>query len=239
MTVASRPDPEHAVFRQYVERLETTLHEQRQQIDALMRRNAQLEEANIRDPTTGLLNRTGLMDRIERAYDHALAQEYRGDTYLGFIDIKEFKRANDEYGHEAGDQLLMRLATHLKHAFKITDHLGRFGGDEFLVILPRALARGEPALVDAIEHRVRRPFTALITDLDPQRLVDLNVGLAPLRRTDTKGYKQSIIDADNAMYHAKLLAYQGTPRTCAFDSTIDYGEIRFDLSALRLRQSPA
>jgi diguanylate cyclase (GGDEF)-like protein/PAS domain S-box-containing protein len=94
----------------------------------------QLQEQAIRDPLTGLYNRHPLNDLFER--EISLANRYDRRLCVVMGDLDHFKRVNDTYGHLAGDEILKRFAARLRAAFRATDIFCRFGGEEFLVLLP-------------------------------------------------------------------------------------------------------
>lgn len=101
----------------------------------LRRQNATLRRLAVRDPLTGLANRTLLFDRLEQA----LAEQSRTSGGVGvlFCDIDDFKRVNDRYGHDVGDRLLCDVAEQLLSAARHTDTVARIAGDEFVVVCPR------------------------------------------------------------------------------------------------------
>ena len=120
----------------------------------------------LHDPLTGLANRTLLEDRGRQE----IARAYRQHTLLGvlFLDLDRFKAINDTYGHRVGDKVLKRVAQRLEHIFRKTDTVSRFGGDEFVILVPdlkekescvllamKALqALQEPIRIGEVEHRL-------------------------------------------------------------------------------------
>lgn len=96
----------------------------------------QLREQAIRDPLTGLYNRHPLNELFAR--EIRLANRYNGKLCVVMGDIDHFKRVNDAYGHLAGDEVLKSFAVRMRAAFRATDIFCRFGGEEFLVLLPDA-----------------------------------------------------------------------------------------------------
>jgi diguanylate cyclase (GGDEF)-like protein/PAS domain S-box-containing protein len=126
---------------------------------ARLRSEQQMRHEALHDPLTGLANRTLLRDRLE----HAVARSARDDRAAGvlFIDLDDFKRVNDLYGHAAGDAVLTELGRRLRQAVRPADTVARLGGDEFVVVCEdvdeeTALALGR-RLDEAIRHPVAVP----------------------------------------------------------------------------------
>ncbi len=102
-------------------------------VSSRVRRSLQLRSFMVRDSLTGLLNHTAIKDQLE----HEVAQTKRRRTPLSFamVDIDHFKQINDTYGHPAGDRVIKSLSRLLKQRLRETDVIGRYGGEEFAVIL--------------------------------------------------------------------------------------------------------
>ncbi|HEV7811241.1 MAG TPA: sensor domain-containing diguanylate cyclase, partial [Candidatus Limnocylindrales bacterium] len=110
----------------------------------------------LHDPLTGLANRVLLRDHLERA----LTRRGRspGTVALLFVDLDDFKRVNDSYGHAAGDEILVRVAERLTRAIRAEDVVGRQSGDEFAVLLGRVGDEDEAIVVaERILGELRRP----------------------------------------------------------------------------------
>lgn len=117
---------------------------------ALLRR-ALLRQVALHDPLTGLANRRLLEDRLTRA----LQRQARTEGAIGvilFIDLDRFKETNDEHGHRAGDAVLQGLAKRISGALRETDTVGRWGGDELLVVVENT----DRAKVAELTERVRQ-----------------------------------------------------------------------------------
>ncbi|HEX5049646.1 MAG TPA: EAL domain-containing protein [Gammaproteobacteria bacterium] len=163
--------------------------------------SAEREHALIRrahfDPLTGLPNRRLCHERLEQA----LGQAHRDGRRVAvlFIDIDAFKSVNDLFGHGAGDELLRQTALRLSAAVRDTGTVGRFGGDEYLVILP-ALQDGE-ALTPVLERvtaALQRPFELA----GRESFVTGSIGVT-LFPDDGSSAEELVRKADTAMYTAK------------------------------------
>jgi len=149
------------------------------------------------DPLTGLLNRMAFMERL----DSLMASGRAGDAEgaLLFIDLDQFKRVNDSLGHLAGDVLLQTLAQRLKQLLRGSDLVARFGGDEFLVLLPGALPLAD---VEEVAHKILATFAAPLQLEGRSISVTPSVGIA-LYPLHAKTPADLIRCADAAMYQAK------------------------------------
>ena len=160
------------------------------QSDSFSRERAELENAAQRDALTGLLNRNGY---------NVLTEQYAGeDIPLGFLilDIDFFKTYNDTYGHEMGDQILQTVARALSSAFRVSDKVIRFGGDEFVVILPGVTAD----LANVVKTKISSLNNLLQNPISDFPKVSVSVGLA----FSEHGYNDELFrHADEALYHMK------------------------------------
>jgi diguanylate cyclase (GGDEF)-like protein len=107
-----------------------------------------LRRSMYQDSLTGLLNHTSSKQRVEASVKVALAEDV--PLCVAMIDIDHFKKVNDTYGHPMGDQVIRSMAWLLKQRLRKTDSVGRYGGEEFLVILPQADAQRAHQLLDRI-----------------------------------------------------------------------------------------
>ena len=188
-----------------------------------------LEETEHRarhDPLTGLLNRSGLMEALSTAIGRAKAS----NTCLGvvFSDLDRFKVVNDSLGPSAGDDLLVGVAKRLVESVRTVDVVGRFGGDEFVVIChgltdPQSISRVAEALLSAFDD----PFA--VDDGDLAILPSIGVVIWDPSKEPAVTAEELIRDADAAMYEAKRTKC----RISLFDT-----EVRRDLVArLKIEQS--
>jgi diguanylate cyclase (GGDEF)-like protein len=157
----------------------------------------QLQAAARTDAKTGLLNATAW----QREADTEIARALRGGESLALLlaDVDHFKRVNDTYGHLAGDQVLRGLAAELRQQVRGSDVVGRFGGEEFVVLLPRADADEACKIAERLRHRAS--VMGVYTDgtaLD----VTISIGVAVLG-TDGGDLFELLAAADLALYRAK------------------------------------
>jgi diguanylate cyclase (GGDEF)-like protein/PAS domain S-box-containing protein len=161
---------------------------------ARLRSEERMRHEAVHDPLTGLANRTLLRDRLE----HALARSQREQghaTGVLFVDLDNFKRVNDEYGHAAGDAVLVELGRRLRTAVRPADTVARLGGDEFVVICEQVDAETALALGERLVAAVAAPLTVG----DVEHRLSASIGVA-LGRTDPDTL---LGDADAAVYQAK------------------------------------
>jgi diguanylate cyclase (GGDEF)-like protein len=172
----------------------------RQQVErdraALASAVEQVRDQAIRDPLTGLYNRRHLLERLERERQRAV--HLQRPFCVALLDLDHFKRVNDTYGHAVGDEVLCGLAHTLRSVMRESDVLGRWGGEEFLVLLPDTHANeGVTAL-----NRLRRHLGArALADSAPHLRTTLSAGVA--MHTVHETLEQVIERADRALYTAK------------------------------------
>ncbi len=149
------------------------------------------------DPLTRLPNRTLLRDRIENAIHFANRNNTR--VAILFIDLDYFKTVNDTMGHEVGDRILVQVAQRLSSVFRETDTVARFGGDEFVAVIPDVKdIRDVIQVADRVLKLFDTPFNANDEDI----YLSASVGIA-LYPDNGKSPTELIKNADMAMYRAK------------------------------------
>ncbi|MFO8154628.1 MAG: EAL domain-containing protein, partial [Thiohalospira sp.] len=154
------------------------------------------------DPLTGLPNRTLFLDRLEHAIQSDQRHQRRGA--LLFMDLDNFKTLNDVRGHEAGDELLRQIAGRLGANLRDEDTVARFGGDEFVVLLPELDGRREDALQAAlgVADKLRLAVSEPVDLGGFSHQVGLSIGITAFPRGGDTA-EELLKEADTAMYRAK------------------------------------
>lgn len=155
-----------------------------------------LEVMAYQDPLTGLTNRRSFMNMLNGTF-----VEYKmkgGHFALLYVDLDDFKSINDNYGHEIGDDLLVKFASRIIDTVRSTDVVGRIGGDEFIVILRDSEKDRLIELLNRLQENFRRPY--VIQDIEIHATCSMGVAIFPDHADSTK---QLIRNADFALYQAK------------------------------------
>jgi diguanylate cyclase (GGDEF)-like protein len=140
------------------------------------RLHAEVQKLAITDTLTGFHNRRGLAQFGQREVDRA--QRYSRPLSLIMIDIDHFKQINDEFGHTAGDQVLATIAGRIRNTVRELDILGRYGGDEFVVILPETDLFTASAVAERIRQHLLEPM--VLPAIQPTRdslIVTASIGV--------------------------------------------------------------
>lgn len=167
--------------------------------------NTRLQEhiklVGLRDPLTGINNRRFFDQRLKE--EAGRARRYDRPLSCLFLDIDHFKRINDQYGHQAGDNVLKQVSSMLNDRLRQTDILARFGGEEFVILLPDT--EQDDASLIAEQVRSRIAHAKFIIPSGKTLSVTLSIGLAVLHPNNhINDAKQLLSAADQAVYAAKL-----------------------------------
>lgn len=170
----------------------------------LEKANEQLAVLSRTDRLTGLNNRGCLEECLQKEFERA-KRTFQSCSLLMF-DVDHFKNVNDTFGHQAGDAVLVESARMLKEVIRTTDIPGRYGGEEFCVILVDTNAK-EAVLV---AERLRKRMEAMVVEHEGKRITfTISLGIAELSET-MDDYKHWIECADQALYQAKELGRNQT-----------------------------
>ena len=160
----------------------------------------QLAAAVVRDGLTGLLNRRGVDERAAELV--AVARRYARPLSGVLVDVDHFKRVNDAHGHAAGDVVLREVAARLRGSARAADVLGRYGGEEFVVLLPETPLAGGVAVAEKLATLLRAAPIAVGPALAVPVTASFGVtALVP----EMTGPEQLYAAADAALYRAKHL----------------------------------
>jgi diguanylate cyclase (GGDEF)-like protein len=164
-----------------------------------------LEEAEQRashDTLTGLDNRQGVETKLQRRID---AQK---PFCVVMVDLNGFKQVNDTYGHQAGDDLLKQFSTELRSASRATDAVGRWGGDEFIVLLDGTLVEARTH-VERMQKWVFGSYTLHLGPDGPK--IEMNAALGVVEWQSGESSKEVLARADALMYKQKAEMHKQSP----------------------------
>ena len=202
---------ESRTVQSLVHQTQSRLQEEHSKASGLTRRVSELEEEMQRlsdevctDQLTQVANRRGLMQAFEA--ERARVERTGASLAIGLLDIDNFKRLNDELGHGAGDEALKSLAALVAKTLRPTDLVARFGGEEFVVLLPQTPMDEAQAILT----RLQRTLTGgLFMHEQKQVFVTFSAGVTAYRLPET--VEAALERADRGMYEAKRT---GKNRTC-------------------------
>jgi diguanylate cyclase (GGDEF)-like protein/PAS domain S-box-containing protein len=172
--------------------LQTEVQTRQRLAEELREKNEILEKMATTDPLTGLANRRALTDRM--AEEVSRCGRYGAPLAVAMIDLDNFKRINDTYGHDVGDRVLKTVAQIISQQTRSADMAARFGGEEFCVLLPNVRL---PEAAAAME-RIRSAVAA--DRMEPKVTVSIGVAASPPAPCDAHAL---FLHADEALYQAK------------------------------------
>jgi diguanylate cyclase (GGDEF)-like protein/PAS domain S-box-containing protein len=181
---------------------------------ALEAANAELEQLAGTDVLTGINNHRSLLQHAEREFD--VAMRYQPPLSMMFFDIDYFKQINDAFGHAIGDQALKKMIQIVCAELRSADVIGRYGGDEFVILLPQTSAQDALPLAE----RIHAAIAAMRLDTDKGALtLTISIGIAQTihRTSQTDTVENLLLRADQALYAAKQT---GRNRTVIFDQKL-------------------
>ena len=163
----------------------------------LEKANAELDRLSKTDNLTKLLNRGAWESLLNSEF--ARFRRYHHDCTLIMIDIDNFKRVNDQYGHQMGDEVIRHLADTMRTCLRNTDHLGRYGGEEFAIILPETNLEGARIIAERLRETIAQ---AHIHSNGIDLSYTISLGLATLQ-PQIASSQDWLRQADEALYAAK------------------------------------
>jgi diguanylate cyclase (GGDEF)-like protein len=157
-----------------------------------------LRDLAIRDSLTELYNHRHAMDLLNNEFERV--GRYAAGLSLLMLDLDDFKRVNDEHGHPAGDAVLKEMARLLQETLRTVDSVGRYGGEEFAIILPHT----SPEEARATGERIRRKVASHVFWVGTNPLsVTVSVGVASYPTPAVDSPESLVREADRALYRAK------------------------------------
>ena len=149
----------------------------------------------MRDPLTGLWNRRHSLNLLEKARQQKRRNEV--DYSLLILDIDHFKRINDQFGHNKGDEVLVLLAKTLENRVRDTDSVSRWGGEEFIILLPQTDVKNAENLAECLRESV--------SEIQIPALPRITVSIGVAQHQHEEATESLLRPADEALYRAKTL----------------------------------
>jgi diguanylate cyclase (GGDEF)-like protein len=164
--------------------------------------NARLFESATFEGLTGLYRREAILEILDREWNRSV--RYDRPLAIAVADLDRFKAVNDQFGHLVGDLVLQRVAAELRAQLRDTDFIGRFGGEEFLIVLPESAIDGARAFAEKVRQRIE----SLVVAIDEHRTIQVTVSIGVASRAEVGGLGRAraralIAAADEALYAAK------------------------------------
>ncbi|MBO8126664.1 MAG: diguanylate cyclase [Firmicutes bacterium] len=173
----------------------------------------QIRQLSITDGLTKVYNRRYIEERLKEAI--RLSRRHKASLSLVMMDVDHFKKVNDTYGHQAGDDVLKHLMEVCRTSTRATDILGRYGGEEFILVLPETDSQGAQIVAERIRAKVEAmPFPTCAGRIP----ITISLGLATFPAVSIDTAEAFIKAADLALYRAKE---SGRNRVVAYDPKVD------------------
>lgn len=171
---------------------------QRENLDLTVK-NRTLSEVSSRDALTGLYNRSYVIEKLDSEINRAL--RHGSPMALLMLDVDHFKLINDTFGHSTGDQVLQAIGRLLRESCRVYDVPGRYGGEEFCIVLPETKLGNTAVVAERIRMKLA---SASLTAGDAALSVTASIGIAGIDETGGALSPADLIDrADRALYWAK------------------------------------
>jgi diguanylate cyclase (GGDEF)-like protein len=189
------------------------IHEKNRQLEEAVQ---QLETVAATDPLTGLFNRRAFQRTMEQSFSEATRHGH--DASCLMLDLDGFKQLNDALGHQYGDCILTVAARVLSANSRKSDTAGRFGGDEFIVVMPQTDLDTAVGVAERVMQQFEADAKAALSDVGYRGAVSMSMWLASLVCTQAVSPESLIAAADHALYAAKAA---GKSRIHTFRKTAD------------------
>ncbi|MGL9718040.1 MAG: PleD family two-component system response regulator [Wolbachia sp.] len=157
-------------------------------------------EMSIKDPLTNCYNRRYFDAHLKNIVKDSVEKDRR--LSLMILDIDYFKVVNDDFGHSAGDELLKQMQKRISENIRVTDLLARFGGEEFVVVMPDTNISDAYTVAERIREIIAtEPF--VLSGENTTHSVTVSIGIAEMQKSDLDNIKKFIVRADRYLYKAK------------------------------------
>jgi len=204
----SKGELDHRIDREMVAEVKHLADGFNSMADNIRQMKDELERLGIEDPLTGCFNRRKLHDDIEIAFSRAKRPEEHISILM--IDLDHFKSVNDNHGHMAGDVVLKTIVTEINHQLRDYDTLYRYGGEEFIVILPESNEEHARIVAERVRSAVSNTQIRIDGELFVSVSTSIGISTFPEDASEEDGLLHS---ADQAVYEAKE---RGRNRVCHF-----------------------
>lgn len=206
MSLVSNKERENVIFEAKELLLTRSLHtikkseDDRKYIDSITDRVEKIEKESRLDHLTGVFNRQYIDHLLENEYEESNINHW--PLSLVFIDIDDFKLINDTFGHLGGDEVLKVISNFFSDNIRETDCIARYGGDEFLLMLPGSTSEIAETLIERLLELFKEKVKVKVKDMDVE--VSVSIGVAThVGKHDFDNLKELMDAADNALYKAK------------------------------------
>jgi diguanylate cyclase (GGDEF)-like protein len=164
--------------------------------------NARLFDSATFEGLTGLYRREALLEILDREWSRS--QRYDRPLAVAIADLDHFKEVNDRHGHLTGDVVLQRVAHELRNLLRETDFIGRYGGEEFLMVLPETTLEGAARLAEKVRQRIATLEVPSESGRPVGVTLSIGVSSRDVVRDDDRARARALIAAaDEALYAAK------------------------------------
>lgn len=177
---------------------EGIIEKHNERIKVIEAQHSTLKEISIKDPLTGAYNRGHLQSILQQEF--ALAQRYKNDFCCFLLDLDYFKDVNDRFGHPFGDFVLQEFVKIIKAGIRDTDFLVRYGGEEFVLLLPHTDEVGGKILAERLRENVEKH---VFTMDENSKNATVSIGFATFLSSNPKTPHDLVANADKALYQAK------------------------------------
>ncbi len=150
----------------------------------------------MHDPLTGIFNRRAIMKLLKK--EMARANREKTTIYIGLCDLDYFKKVNDTYGHQVGDEVLIAFTRLAMEKLRSSDHVGRYGGEEFLIVAPGSKASKPESMFERICEHIRN--NKIITEAND---ISITVSIGVAKYSGVETFDTFLAASDTALYQAK------------------------------------